>query len=123
MSLALQVREDLQRPVERPPSVDLERIERECDFEDLDMDEIPANNPKVSQIHENEMSKINNEEFFSRMKRQLEERVNNYQGNAGDLAEIKETLGRCHDLCKELQIRDRVIVTQPPVKNLISRHT
>ena len=66
------------------------------------MDEIPANNPKVSQIHENEMSKINNEEFFSRMKRQLEERVNNYQGNAGDLAEIKETLSRCHDLCKEL---------------------
>ena len=46
-------------PVPVPVPQDIDQIERDCDFEDIDMDEVPAHYPKVSEIHENEMSKIN----------------------------------------------------------------
>jgi len=49
--------------------IDLQIIEAECDFHEEDMEEDPANNPKVSDVHENEVKKINNEEFFLRMKK------------------------------------------------------
>lgn len=48
--------------------IDLSQIEMECDFEDID-EMIRLNEPKALKINKNEMSKINNNDFYLKLKK------------------------------------------------------
>ena len=82
---------------------------------------IGENQPRASRFNNNEVKTINNKEFFSKIKENLEKQVDTYSGDPRQLMEIQTTMSKCYDLCKDLQIRDRVVIQDPPLKNVVSR--